>query len=263
VSLARSALKAVSSVSDRIGSAPAGPRVLIYHQVGSGLGRQMEVTVEDFQRQLDWLVENRSVVTLDDALSQWEDPGSDRLAVLTFDDGYLDTFNTAFPLLEERGLPFTLYLATESIDSGVALGPVPGAEPLDWDKVGEMAGTGLLTVGAHTHRHQDLRLVTVEEAEDELGTSDALIEKRLGIAPAHFAYPWGFWSENAEGPVRRRYRSATLAGIANSKVELDPLRMPRYPVQLSDGLRWFPARLEGGFRLEETIRRRRNRYTGP
>ncbi len=263
MSLARTALKAISSFSDRLGAAPPGPRILIYHQVGAGLGRQMEVRVDDFKRQLDWLQEHRTVVSLDEALARWDEPDSDRLVVLTFDDGYRDTFTTAFPLLDERGLAFTLYLATDSIESGVALGPVPGAEPLTWDQVGEMAGTGLLTVGAHTHRHQDLRHITADAVEDELGTSDALIEDRLGVDPSHFAYPWGFCSAIAEGQVRERYRTAALAGVASATSTADPWHLPRYPVQLSDGFRWFPARLSGGLRLEEAVRRRRNRYTGP
>jgi peptidoglycan/xylan/chitin deacetylase (PgdA/CDA1 family) len=223
----------------------------------------MEVTTSDFERQLNWLVENRAVVTLDEALSRWHEAGSERLVVLTFDDGYRDTYSIAFPLLRDRDLPFTLYLATESIETGQALGPVPGAEPLDWDQVRIMSETGLMTVGAHTHRHVDMRTLSRDEAEDELGTSDRLIGERLGVTPAHFAYPWGFWSESADAGVSRRYRSATLAGISNHAEDFDPHRLRRFPVQLSDGFRWFESRLRGGFRLEEAIRRRRNRYVGP
>jgi peptidoglycan/xylan/chitin deacetylase (PgdA/CDA1 family) len=185
------------------------------------------------------------------------------LVVLTFDDGYRDTYTTAFPLLQERRLRFTLYLATESIETGVALGRIPGAEPLTWDQVGEMGASGLLTVGAHTHRHADMRTLSADEVDDELGTSDRLIEERLGTSAAHFAYPWGFWSESADAGVSRRYRSATLAGVANHGEPFDPHRLRRFPVQLSDGFRWFEARMRGGFRLEEMLRRRRNDYTGP
>jgi peptidoglycan/xylan/chitin deacetylase (PgdA/CDA1 family) len=263
VSLARTAVKAASALTDAFLLSPPGPRVLIYHQVDAGLGREMEVGLADFRRQLDWLSDNREVVDLGEALVRWEEPGAERLVVLTFDDGYRDNFTTAFPLLSELGLPFTLYLATESIETGVPLGPALKAEPLSWDQIATMLESGLVTVGAHTHRHLDLRQLTTDEVEDELGTSDDLIEKRLGIRPAHFAYPWGFWSPSSHRPVADRYSSAALAGSRDVKGGLDPHLLPRYPVQLSDGFRFFRPRLRGGFRMEEAIRRRLKGYHGP
>jgi peptidoglycan/xylan/chitin deacetylase (PgdA/CDA1 family) len=237
--------------------------VLIYHQVDAGLGREMEVRLADFRRQLDWLSGNREVVDLGEALVRWEEPGAERLVVLTFDDGYRDNYTTAFPLLSELGLPFTLYLATESIETGVPLGPAVKAEPLSWDQIATMLESGLVTVGAHTHRHLDLRQVTTDEVENELGTSDDLIEKRLGIRPLHFAYPWGFWSPTSDRAVTERYSSAALAGSRRAREGLEPHLLHRYPVQLSDGFRFFNARLRGGLRLEEVIRRRIKGYTGP
>jgi peptidoglycan/xylan/chitin deacetylase (PgdA/CDA1 family) len=263
VSLARTAVKAASVLTDAMLPPPPGPRILIYHQVEAGLGREMEVRREDFSRQMDWLGANRQVVDLGEALVRWGQPGSEVFVALTFDDGYRDTYTTAYPILLDRGIPFTLYLATESIETGLSLGPSERAEPLTWDQIGTMGASGLLTIGAHTHRHTDLRQLSTEAVEEELGISDDLIEQRLGLRPAHFAYPWGFWSPTADGPVGERYSSAAVAGSGRAKRELQPHRLARYPVQLSDGFRFFRARLRGGLRLEEAIRRRLNRYTGP
>jgi len=263
VSLTRTAVKAASALTDAFVPSPPGPRILIYHQVDAGLGREMEVHLEDFRRQLIWLSANRQVVDLGEALVRWAEPGSERMVVLTFDDGYRDTFTTAFPLLLEHGFPFTLYLATESIETGVSLGPAERAEPLSWDQIGTMLESGLLTVGAHTHRHLDLRRLSIDQVEDELGTSDDLIETRLGVRPAHFAYPWGFWSPSSDRPVTDRYSSAALAGSRRANRDLEPHLLHRYPVQLSDGFRFYRARLRGGLRLEEILRRRLKGYKGP
>lgn len=222
----------------------------------------MEVTTENFIRQLEWLRQNRRVVDLETAITHWEEPYADRLVALTFDDGYEDTYTTAYPRLKEFGVPFTLYLATESIETGVPLG-IQAARPLTWDQVGEMVGSGLLTLGSHTHRHVDLRSLPRDEIETELNTSDELIEVRLGVRPHHFAYPWGYWSEAGESAVRERYRSAVLGGSPKPTPSPDPLRLHRYPVQLSDGFRFFRSRLSGGLRLEEFLRRRLRGYSGP
>ena len=120
LSLARKALKSAAAVTDLVLQAPAGPRVLIYHQVGAGLGRQMEVETHHFQQQVRWLAANREVVSLDEAVARWSEDDSDQLVVLTFDDGYKDTYHTAFPLLEEHRMPFVLYIATEAIEAATA-----------------------------------------------------------------------------------------------------------------------------------------------
>jgi peptidoglycan/xylan/chitin deacetylase (PgdA/CDA1 family) len=261
MSLIRQVGKAVFAAADLLLPSPPGPRVLIYHQVGAGLGRQMEVTTEDFVWQLDWLAQNRQVVSLEEALERWEEDGSEKLVVLTFDDGYRDTYTAAFPLMKERGMPFTLYLATKAIESG----DLPsGAAPLTWDQIGEMIDTGLVTVGAHTHTHADLRNLARGEVTREVEICNHLIAIRLGSLPRHFAYPWGYWSATADPIVRAIYLSAAL-GAPNVRFARgnDPYLVNRFPIQLDDGSRWFFRRLTTGLISEEVVRRAFRGYRGP
>ncbi len=259
----RPVAKVLFAAADLFHRRPPGPRILIYHQIGAWLGRQMEVTEEDFVRQIDWMQEHGEIVDLDTALERRGESDSDRLFVLTFDDGYRDVYTNGFPLLKERGLPFTLYLATESIETGVPLTPGGRADPLTWDQIREMNDSGLLTIGAHTHRHVDLRHLEIVEIEEELDVSNALIEERVGVAPTTFAYPWGYWSAAAEDPVRTRYRSAVLGGGAPVTAATDEYLVNRIPVQLSDGFWFFQRRLTGGLVWEDRTRRRIRGYSGP
>ena len=261
--IARSAAKLLFAGTDLFLESPPGPRILIYHQVGSGLGRQMEVTVPAFSSQMEWLAENRQVVSLESAIERWGEEASSQLVVLTFDDGFLDTYTTAYPRLLRLDFPFTLYLTTDPIETGLPFGEVPGAEPLRWEQVSEMVGSGLLTVGAHTHTHPDLRDLTSELARSELDVSDRIIESRLGVKPSHFAYPYGFWAQQADGLVRERYRSAVVGGNSRPDGAPDRAVIHRYPVQLSDGFVFFKRRLKRGMRLEEAVRRQIKGYDGP
>lgn len=263
MSLARRTAKLAFAGVDRFLPNPPGPRVLIYHQVGAGLGRQMEVTEADFDRQLDWLAEHRQVVDLETAIGRWDAPDSDRLVVLTFDDGFADVHDVAFPRLLRRNMPFTLYLTTGPIDTGAPLGGVADAPPLDWGQVDAMLASGLVTIGAHTHTHPDLRSLATGEIERELATSDDLIERRTGVRPRHFTYPWGHWTKEAHALVAQRYDSATVGLRLDRQVSPDRFVLPRFPVQLSDGFRFFPARLRGGLLAEEWVRRRLRGYAGP
>lgn len=260
MSLIRLGAKVLFAAADLFLPTPGGPRVLIYHQVGASLGRQMEVTVDTFRHQLNWLVENKQVVDLETAVERWQEPGSDRLVVLSFDDGYVDTHSIAYPMMKERGIPFTLYLATEAIETGRALGPSPQADPLRWPHILEMLGSGLVTLGSHTHRHTDLRGLDATMVEEELATCDQLIEARTGIAPRHFAYPWGYWGREADTVVRNRYQTAVLGGSPHPAPNPSPYLLHRYPVQLSDGVTFFKARVRGGLLLEEAIRGRIRGY---
>lgn len=258
MSVLRGVAKTVFATTDMMIPSPLGPRILIYHQVGAGLGRQMEVTAEAFTWQLRWLAANREVVSLDSAIERWHEPDADGLVVLTFDDGYRDVYTTAFPLLHERNMPFTLYLSTEMIESG----SVGDAVPLQWRQIEAMSDSGLLTVGSHTHTHRDLRLASEEETLWEVETSNSVIDRRLGLRPRHFAYPWGYWSGSAHEVVSRAYETAVL-GAPRSRTRFDPHMIHRFPIQLSDGKAFFGHRVRGGLLLEERIRRRARGYSGP
>lgn len=259
MSAIRTAAKSLFAAADVMRRSPPGPRVLIYHQVGTNHGHQMEVTLNDFRRQIDWLQSEREVVDLDTAWARWSEPASDRLAVLTFDDGYSDVFTSAFPILEDRGMSFVLYVSTSLIadDSASADGA------LTWSDIEKMLASGLMTLGAHTHGHPDLRSLRADEAEEELSTSDEILHRRLGVRPRHFAYPYGFWSESADPAVRERYHTAALGGSPRPESVPDPYLMHRYPVQLSDAFTFFKRRMTGGFWLEEALRRRLKGYDGP
>lgn len=258
MSLLRQAAKATFAAADLLLPSPEGPRVLIYHRVGTSTGQQKEVSREDFIWQLNWLENNREIVDLETAVRRWTEPGADQMVALSFDDGYEDTYTTAFPLMGERGIPFTLYVATDMVESGSEA----GVHSLNWQQIGEMLGSGLLTLGVHTHTHRDLRTVGYEEVLRELEISNDIIEQRTGGTPRHFAYPWGYWADQAHRAVAETYESAAL-GAPEARAQFDRHRLHRFPVQLSDGKRWFRRRLEGGLLIEERVRRRLRGYRGP
>ncbi|MCB1210911.1 MAG: polysaccharide deacetylase family protein, partial [Verrucomicrobiales bacterium] len=62
---------------------------------------------------------------------------------------------------------------------------------LTWEQAAEMASTGLIELGGHTHEHPILSRCTEEEMRDEIETGRELITQRTGRAPQLFAYPNG------------------------------------------------------------------------
>lgn len=261
--VARRTGKAVFAAADILFPDVPGPRLLIYHQIDAGLGRQMEVTRRAFAAQLDWMQANGEVVDIDAALAARSDPRAHRRYVITVDDGYDDFYRYGFPELEQRRMPFLLYLTTEPVETQRPLLDGGGAEPLTWGQVEKMASSGLMTLGAHTHRHLDFRTIDADRIVEELETSNELIERRMGVTPVHFAYPWGYWSEHGAAAVAERYQTAALGSGAAVTADTDLLLLNRVPVQLSDGVFFFTRKMRSGMRLEDVVRRRLTGYEGP
>lgn len=238
-----------------------GPRILIYHQIGSGTKGQMDVPASVFERQIDWLGERGRFARLEDALGESGSPEGDRTWVLTFDDGYEDVYRNAYPLLSERRIPFTLYLTTERMESRKPYDN--GASPLQWSQVSEMVNSGLVTIGAHTHSHPDLRHLSREEIATELNHSNQIITERTGFEPRHFCYPKGYWSAIAEPEIVARYDTATLGAGSPVTAATNPYRIHRVAVQRSDGFAFFQRKIAKGMRLEEATRRAIKGYDMP
>ncbi|MBK7324192.1 MAG: polysaccharide deacetylase family protein [Candidatus Microthrix sp.] len=155
---ARTALKWAAMAGDTVLSTE-GIVVLAYHRIDGGGSSQMNLPPERFRGQLTDLAENFRVVSLDAALAELARVGAPTspdvagrpTVVLTFDDGTADFATNALPVLEEFGLPATLYLATGPVESGASW--PDGAPPLSWAQLSELGTSDLVTIGCHTHDH--------------------------------------------------------------------------------------------------------------
>jgi len=246
---------------------PQGLVVLIYHRVGARTPVAVDLPRPLFAAQLEALSAGWAPVTLDTAAELVARPAapSGRPPVcLTFDDGTADFVEEALPELVNLGIPVTLYVATDHVESGR---PFPDdGRPVSWSALHDALSTGLVTIGSHTHSHRLLDRVDGPEAARELDRSIGLIEDRLGIACRHFAYPKALLgSPAAEREVRSRFRTAAVARTRpNPYGRTDLHRLHRSPVQVSDGMRWFRRKAAGGLALEDDLRslRNRRRYSG-
>ncbi|HEX6222336.1 MAG TPA: polysaccharide deacetylase family protein [Acidimicrobiia bacterium] len=238
----------------------SGPRILIYHQVGGGSGLEMDLEIEAFGAQLDWMLGHGEIVDLETAVSRRSEVDADRMYVLTFDDGHISLFRHAFPLMRELGIPFTLYVTTAPLESDRLLHGDPRMRLSSWDHLGEMRASGLMTVGAHGHGHLDARSNPRAVLEEDLARCNELLYLRLGVSPRHFAYPWGHRSDVAAPLVRRLYDSAVIGSGPDFDVGTDLHEIPRIPVMHSDGSSaLFARKMWGGFRLETRLRAWRDR----
>ena len=222
-----------------------GVSVLIYHRVGGGSSDERDTAPHSFACQMDMVAEH-GVVSLDGALDRLTAGDPSPGVVLTFDDGFADVHAHAWPLLLERRLPFTVYVASAHVggtmhwEGSTAHSPGPA---LDWDQLAEMVDSGLCTVGNHTHSHARPDDLTTEE----LDWCSEAVERYLGARarPRHFAYTWGVEVPGMRPALAERFRSVATARLGRNLPGCDFLSLRRIPVRRSDPAEFFAAKLAG------------------
>ena len=134
-----------------------------------------------------------SLGQLVDGLTNGE-PLPDRSVVLTFDDGFENVYQLAFPILQQYGFPATVFLVAgycgktnhwPSQPSGIPRLPI-----MTWEQIQEMDRADI-EFGAHTHNHPRLDRVSGSELTLEVVNAKIVLEDHLGHQVDHFSYPYG------------------------------------------------------------------------
>jgi peptidoglycan/xylan/chitin deacetylase (PgdA/CDA1 family) len=220
-------------------------------QVGVHPYYELSVDPITFRAQMNYLsLEGYRVIPLTkiDKVLDGDNLSNGKVVVLTFDDGYLDFYQNAFPILEEKGFPATVFLATGFVGKDS-----DGISYLHWDEVRELSENGV-TFGSHTVNHPKLHEMAMQEIELELRNSRKEIEEHTGIPVDTFSYPLAFPQEDPLF-IRRlgsilnengiRYGVTTIIGRVTKNCA--PLFLKRIPVNSYDDIPFFRAKLEGAY----------------
>lgn len=134
-------------------------------------------------------------VTLADYLREVDTPStdSDRVLLLTFDDGYAEVYSDVFPMLTEKGIPFHVFVVSEFAGRDNAWDLTLGRRAfrhLDWEEIRTMAGAGV-GFGSHSATHRDLTRLSDADLRSELESSRRTIAEHAGIEVDTISYPFG------------------------------------------------------------------------
>lgn len=260
-------LKPIISVNKFIKSFPANKTakpiaILAYHSVSCHrnlkYGRHYTIDPQLFDLQMNYLKNNNfRVINLAEfyEMIQARTATNYRTIVLTFDDGYADSFLYAYPILKKYGFNATFFLICNFVGSKNTfpwlrepLFPRGENLPLSVDQILDMAKGGM-DFGSHSHSHQRLTRLSLKQAFEEIQGSKTYIEKLLGQEIYSFSYPYGSWNDfdgsHQEMVRKAEYGLAVTTIYGSIDLNSNPFALRRISIYANDGLNTFEMKVKG------------------
>ncbi len=170
--------------------------ILMYHYIsepppGADIYRtDLSTSPDAFRQQMAYLKDNGytpiDLYALSTAIVAHTELPEKPIA-LTFDDGYIDNYEAAFPILEEFGFKGTFFVVTEFIDTG-------REGYMTWEMIEEMARAGH-RIESHSRTHPDLTTKSRDGLIWEMLGSQETLAAHIGYTPRYFCYPGGTYND--------------------------------------------------------------------
>lgn len=248
--------------------------VLMYHHVSPAPGL-VTVSPETFEEHMAYLARKKyHALAADEFLEflQGKRELKGRNVLITFDDGYLDNYVYAYPILKRYDLKATIFAITGLIGEGAArtclgAGKTLPATPdhrackaaiaegradevmLRWSEIETMEASGALEIHSHTHTHQRWNELFADKNQrlealgKDLAGSRTTLKTRLGKESLHLCWPWGYFEpeyQTLAADLGFKVQYSTLRGVNVSGD--DPQRIARLVMKDRVGS-WFATRV--------------------
>lgn len=209
--------------------------ILMYHSIDE-TSSVISTAPSIFRRQMEHLWRHGFLVlTLSQVVDHLRRGESfpEKSITLTFDDGFANTYTTAFPLLQQYGFSATIFPVTGYVGRlndwpGQPSG-IPPLPLLSWAEMQEMSRYGI-QFGSHAVAHPLLPEIPLREAEQEIWGSKAEIEDHLQKPVEFFAYPYGRYDPRVKDIVRRLFQGACSTHLRQVHMHSDPWALERIDV---------------------------------
>jgi len=225
------------------------PLILAYHRVlPASLARArgvLAVTVEQFERQIAFFAgRGWRCTTLRQLHEEYLVRGTStrKVFVVTFDDGYRDNYDYAFPILQKFRIPATIFVVTGRLNSSQDLyftdvqrpySVIDADRALTKEQIMEMKAAGV-EFGSHTVTHPRLTRLDLSNLEDEVSASRRHLENIVGENVASFCYPYGDVNRQVIDAVRKEGYTVGVVTPHGPGVPKGPYTLRRTGVYGSD-----------------------------
>jgi peptidoglycan/xylan/chitin deacetylase (PgdA/CDA1 family) len=235
--------------------APAGLPILLYHKVSRDHEDALTISPARLDSQLAYIKSRgyTSVSFLDlKASLDGRQPLPCKPVILTFDDGYLSTYELAYPLLRKHQLKATVFLPVAFIAKSNEWDG--GGEPLmSYDQIRELGGNSI-EFGLHSYRHENFQSYSPAQAEADVSDCVRILEENHCPFTRVFAYPYGRMPRDpsTRRALRDSFRrhgidfAARIGSRINALPPKDVYEMKRTIIRGTDSFREFKIKLRKG-----------------
>ena len=226
----------------RMHRAEDGVPVLNYHQINDVDNNALTVKTDQFEAQMKYLADHGyHAITPAELTDAWDNGTKlpDKPVIITFDDGYMDNYKNAYPILQKYNLKATIFLISDFLDT------YPNY--LTWDQAAEMQQSGLIDFESHTLSHEELDKLSHEERMHQLEDSKKALEWHLQKKIEYIAYPCGDYTQEVQDDTRAAgYRAAFTVHLGYAEKDKPHYMLDRVPIfgGMSHMLERFKLRLE-------------------
>ena len=168
--------------------------VFVYHDIVEDESQieydYMQTTTDTFKSQIEGLIKEGYHYICYNDLVQYKE-GNKKLykksCVLTFDDGYKDVYENAYPIIKDLNIPLTMFVITDYMGTD---------DYMTWEEAKDIQQSGLGLISSHSLQHNDFSKLSVEETVQNVNDSYKAIEENLGSQILKvFTYPCGIYNE--------------------------------------------------------------------
>jgi peptidoglycan/xylan/chitin deacetylase (PgdA/CDA1 family) len=184
--------------------------VLMFHQIEDNhidqSYRDYTTLKIDFINGIKQLSKNFHFVSIDDFLNHYH--YKDNMILITFDDGFRNIFELAYPLLKSKQIPFTVFITTDYLNK-------PGY--LTTEQLMVLNDEQLCTIGSHTVSHRLMSTLSKKESIYEVSESKICLEKLLKKEINYFAFPYGSYYACTKLNIRHVQNAGYKAAFSTVK----------------------------------------------
>lgn len=225
--------------------------VLMYHRIaedGPEALAPWRIHPAAFEEQLQFLREQgyHSITSgqLRSTLAT-KQPIAGKPVLLTFDDGCLDFFELAWPLLEKYGFRAEVFVVTDKVGTSADWDSQygPPAPLMGWRELTSLQAQGI-AIGSHLASHRPANTLSRDELAQEALRSRFTLEARLRVRVASVAMPFGVWDGRLLAALQwARYEIGFTTEDRAAELGSHPLTVPRLHVVGGQDMTSFARRI--------------------
>ncbi len=217
--------------------------ILMYHFIGNNPNPKdkardtLSVSPDKFEAQMDYLAKNGyTPISLDTLYGIFgkQTTAPVKPIVLTFDDGYIDFYTTAYPIFRRFNFHVVSFIPT-----GLIGGP---SYYMNWNQIKEIQDSGLVTFEAHTVTHANLATLNSAAALKQMQDSKNVLLSHTGYPVNFIAYPYGGTNSSVQAAAKK---AGFVGGLGTwyGKASGPGMNMPRMRITGQMSLKDFASRL--------------------